>query len=145
MKDTDLVALRGDFRLRIYRRGVLVEEQHDKNMIMNMARSAMAALIGGTGAGKSIATIGFGTLGTGPTPDDTALTGSYEKLVAGVTYPAAGQAAFSWVLGTGEANGMAISELGLICGDGTLFARKTRGVINKDTDLSLDGVWTIIF
>lgn len=143
--DTDQVAMRGDFLLRIYRKGVLIDEQHDHNMIMTVARSAMAALIGGAGAGKTITKIGFGTLGTGPTPTDTALTNSYSKLVAGVTYPVAGQAAFAWSLGTSEANGKAISELGLICSDTTLFARKTRGVINKDADLSLDGVWTIIF
>lgn len=145
MTSTEQVSLRGDFRLRVYRNGVLVEEQHDPNMIMNVAKDAMARLIGGDVAGKSITSIGFGTNGIGPSPDDTALTGAYSKPVADVTYPATGQAAFSWTLGTSEANGTAITELGLVCEDGTLFARKVRGAINKASDLSLDGVWTIIF
>lgn len=145
IRDSDQIAMRGDFLLRIYRKGVLVEEQHDPNMIMNVARSAMAALIGGAGVGKTITKIGFGTNGSGPTPTDTVLTASYSKNVAGVTYPVSGQAAFAWSLATSEANGKAIAELGLICSDGTLFARKTRGVITKDADLSLDGIWTIIF
>lgn len=145
MTDTEQIAMRGDFRLRIYRNGMLVGEQHDPNMIMNVAKDAMARLIGGDGAGKDIASIGFGTNGIGPNPDDTGLTNSYSRPVTGVTYPSTGQAAFAWTLGTSEANGKAIAELGLICSDGTLFARKVRGVINKDADLSLEGIWTIIF
>lgn len=145
MTDIEQIAMRGDFRLRIYRNGVLVEEQHDPNMIMNVAKDAMAKLIGGSGTGKTITKIGFGTSSTGPTPTDTALANSYSKAVSAVAYPTTGQVAFSWTLGTSEANGKAIAELGLVCSDGTLFARKVRGVINKDADLSLEGTWTIIF
>lgn len=145
MTDTEQIAMRGDFWLRIYRNGVLVEEQHDPNMIMNVAKDAMAKLIGGSGSGKTITKIGFGTSTTGPTPTDTGLANSYSKNVSTVAYPATGQVAFGWTLGTSEANGKAIAELGLICSDGTLFARKVRGAINKDADLSLEGTWTIIF
>lgn len=145
MNITDENVLRGEFVLRVYRKGELVEEYVDKNMIMNVAKDAMARLIGGSGAGKTITKIGFGVSGIAPVPTNTALTGSYVKAVTGVTYPATGQVSFSWTLSTGEANGMAIAELGLICSDNTLFARKVRGVINKDSDLSLDGTWTIIF
>ena len=145
MTDTEQIAMRGDFRLRIYRNGLLVEEQHDPNMIMNVAKDAMAKLIGGSGTGKTITKIGFGTNATSPTPDDTALSDSYVKNVTVVTYPDTGRVSFGWSLGTSEANGKAIAELGLICSDNTLFARKTRGVINKDADLSLEGTWTIIF
>lgn len=145
MTDKEQVAMRGDFRLRIYRNGVLIDEQHDPNMIMNVAKDAMARLIGGDGAGKTITKIGFGSNGVGPSPNDTTLTNQYSKPVTSVTYPATGQAAFSWTLGTSESNGLAITELGLVCSDGTLFSRKTRGAINKAADLSLDGVWTIIF
>lgn len=145
MTTTEQVTLRGDFLLRIYRNGELLEEQHEPNLIVNLAKDAMARLIGGDGSGKQIANIGFGTNGVGPSPDDISLTGSYSKPVSSVTYPSTGQAAFAWTLGTSEANGKAITELGLLCEDGTLFSRKTRGAINKEADLSLDGVWTIIF
>lgn len=145
MNIADTSTIKGEFRLRVYRKGVLIEEYVDHNMIMNVAKDAMAKLIGGSGTGKTITKIGFGTSSTAPTPDNTALANSYSKNVAGVSYPTTGQVAFSWSLGTSEANGKAIAELGLICSDGTLFARKVRGVINKDADLSLDGTWTIIF
>jgi len=145
MNIADETAMRGEFVLRVYRKGELVEECIDHNMIMNVAKDAMARLIGGSGTGKTITKIGFGTNATSPTPDDTALSGSYVKNVTVVTYPDTGRVSFGWSLGTSEANGKAIAELGLICSDNTLFARKTRGVINKDADLSLEGTWTIIF
>ncbi len=144
-RDTEQVAMRGEFLLRIWRGGELVEEQRERNMIMVAAKTAMAMLIGGAGAGKAVAAIGFGTDGSGPTPDDTALANQYSRALAAVDYPAPGRVSFAWSLGISEANGLAIAELGLLCEDGTLFARKVRGVINKDADLSLDGVWTIIF
>jgi hypothetical protein len=145
MTTTEQITLRGDFLLRVYRNGELIEEQHEPNLIVNMAKDAMARLIGGDGINKQITHIGFGTNGVGPNPNDTALTSAYSKPIAAVTYPATGQAAFAWTLGTSEANGKAITELGLLCEDSTLFSRKTRGAINKEADLSLDGVWTIIF
>jgi len=145
MTQTEQVVMRGEFTLRVFRNGTLIEEQFDPNMIMNVAKDAMARLIGGDGAGKIITDIGFGINGVGPSPNDTTLTSSHVRPITSVSYPAPGRVSFNWTLGTSEANGKAIAELGLICGDGTLFARKTRGAINKEADLSLDGVWTIIF
>lgn len=145
MRESDISRMRGEFTLRIWRAGELLEEYRDENMIMSVAKDAMAKLIGGSGGGKVITTIGFGINGAGPTPSDTALTASFAKAITSVSYPASGQVAFNWTLGTSDANGMAITEVGLICSDTTLFARKTRGAINKSADISLDGTWTIIF
>lgn len=136
---------RGTLHVRIFRRGELIDEFEEHNLILAAARDAHARLIGGAGSGKTIARIGFGTAGGGPSPDDTTLTGAYEKAVDGVSYPAAGQAVFGWSLATSEANGKAIREFGLICSDGTLYSRKVRGVIEKESDISLSGTWTIIF
>ncbi len=52
---------------------------------------------------------------------------------------------FAFTLNTGEANGKTIQEFGLLCSDGTLFARKTRGGIVKADDISIAGTWTIKF
>ena len=52
---------------------------------------------------------------------------------------------FSFTIGKAEANGKKIREFGLLCSDGTLFARKTRGVIEKADDIEIVGTWTIIF
>jgi hypothetical protein len=135
----------GRLTVQVFRRGHLVDQWSDENLIVSGARAALAQLIGGDGAGKTVAQIGFGTSGDGPSPDDAALTGAYVKNLSGRTYPAPGQVEFSWSLATSEANGKAIREFGLVCSDGSLLSRKVRGAIEKESDISLSGTWTITF
>lgn len=137
---------RGVFELEVYRRGELIERWEDRNLIVNGAKTALASLLGGAVSGNSIATIGFGTSGTAPAVGNTALTSAYSKAVGAITYPAAGSVRFAFSLGSTEANGKAILEFGLFTGAGVLFARKTRSTaINKESDLTLAGGWTITF
>lgn len=145
MKFVDSACLRGSFELRVFRNGKEIEHYQDNNMIMASARDALARLIGGNGAGKVVTKIGVGTNGTDPRPTDTELAKCYSKAVNGCAYPATGEACFSFTIGAGEANGMAIREFGLLCSDNTLFARKTRGVIEKADDIEITGTWTIKF
>lgn len=145
MRITEELTLRGALLVNVRRHGRLLACWRDDNMIMVGARNALAQLIAGDGPGKVISQIGFGTSGSGPTPDDTALTGAFVKQVTGHAYPSAGRVRFDWRLETTEANGLAIREFGLITADDTLFARKTRAPIEKADDISLDGAWTIIF
>lgn len=142
---SDTQPLAGEFRLAIYRAGQLVEEFAEPNLIVNGAKDQLARLVGGAGAGRHITHIGFGIGTTAAAPANTGLTGAYWKPVATVSYHATGRVAFDWSLSTAEANGMAITEFGLRCADGTLFARKVRAAIHKSDDLSLTGTWTIIF
>lgn len=145
MNLTDTLALSGEFELRIYRAGQLVDEIVERNLIVNGALGQLARLIGGDGASRHITHIGFGTGTAAASPDNTGLTGAFWKPVTAVTYPATGHAAFSWSLSTAEANGLSITEFGLRCADNTLFSRKVRAAIVKDSDLSLTGIWTIKF
>jgi hypothetical protein len=138
--------MRGEFRMWVYRKGILVDEYEDHNIIVNGARSAVARLVSGDGAGKEINRIAFGVSGAVASPDNTAISSPYMKSFVGYSYPLAGQILFSWDLLTSEANGKSIMEFGLICGDGTLFARKTRKKpLEKDSDISAEGQWLIIF
>jgi hypothetical protein len=138
--------MRGEFRIKIYRKGELVETYTDHNLIVNGAKAAIAAMFAGQGQDKFVASIGFGTSGNVPVPEDTALTAAFVKPVTSVSFPEPGQAEVSWNLLTTEANGMAIMEFGLLLADGTLFARKTRALpFNKDSDFALEGQWKIIF
>lgn len=145
MNFQDEARLRGSFEIRVFKARREIEHYRDENMIMASARDALARLIGGNGAGKTVTKIGVGTNGDGPSPDDAGLTKPYTKPVTGCTYPATGEAAFAFKIGAGEANGKAIREFGLICSDGTLFARKTRGTIEKEDDIEIVGTWTIKF
>jgi hypothetical protein len=138
--------MRGEFRLWVYRRGILIEEYEDHNLIVNGARTVMAHLVAGDTSGKSINRIAFGTNGAAPSPSNTAITSPFTKAVTGFSYPAAGQVQIDWMLLVSEANGKAIMEFGLLCSDGTLFARKNRTrAIEKDSDISLEGQWIITF
>lgn len=142
---TDTLPLSGEFELRIYRAGRLIDAIVEPNLIVNGAKDQLARLVGGAGTDRHITHIGFGIGTTAAAPTNTGLSGAYWKPVTAVSYPATGRVAFDWTLSTAEANGMAITEFGLRCADGTLFARKVRAAIHKSDDLSLTGTWTIIF
>jgi hypothetical protein len=142
--------LRGILEYRVYRhRGEakeLVGEFKDENLIVNGARNQMARLIAGNFTNRNIAKISFGTSGTAPSVDNTLITNAFTKSVSGFTYPAMGQVTAAWNLLTSEDNGQAIMEFGLVCADDTLFSRRVRNnPIYKESDISIEGQWTIIF
>lgn len=145
MNIAEQIALRGELSITLHRAGQQPQTITEHNMIMTSAKSALARLIAGQGSGKNINRIAFGTNGVGPTPNDQAISEAYTKAVSAITFPTEGQARFAFTLSESEANGLNIRELGLLCADGTLFARKVRGLIEKTSDLSITGSWTIIF
>jgi hypothetical protein len=143
---TEQTPLKGTLRYRIFRNGVPVERFEDQNLIVNGARIQMAHLIAGDVAGRSITSISVGTNGDAPTVNDTEITGDFTKEVGGFEYPANGQVQINWKLLVSEANGMAIREFGLLTANGTLFARRIRAnPIYKESDISIEGEWIIIF
>jgi hypothetical protein len=146
----DAVSLRGVFTMNVYKgeggNRKLIETFEDHNLIVNLARVSMAHLIAGDVAQRSMLSIAFGTNGSTPTVDDTEITNPFVKGLGAAAYPQAGQVRFAWNLTTSEANGKAIMEFGLLTADGSLFCRRTRTTpINKESDISLEGTWTIIF
>ena len=137
---------RGDIYLEVFRRGELIEVFEEKNLIVVGSQSAHAHLLGGDVTGQSVTQIGFGTNAVAPVFGNTALTSAYTKALDGHSYPATNQVQFAFSLGTAEANGVAISEFGLLTAGGALYSRKTRTApLNKDTDITLAGTWTISF
>lgn len=144
MKITEDVAMKGALELKIYRRGQLIEHWRDDNLIVTGAKALMASLVSGDST-DAIASIGFGIGNSAATPNNTGLTGAYWKPLSEHDYPSPGKVRFLFGLGTTEANGLAICELGLRTAANKLFSRKVRGVIEKDSDISLTGSWTITF
>jgi hypothetical protein len=139
-------AVKGTLRYKVMKNGVEVEKVEETNLIVNGARIQMAHLIAGDVTERSIDRIAVGTNGTAPTVGDTAITEPFVKAVEGFEYPANGQVQINWKLLVTEANGMAISEFGLLTADGTLFARRIReNPIYKESDISIEGEWIIIF
>jgi len=145
-KINETVLLRGVFEMRVYKAGKLMEEITDNNLIVNIAREQMAHLVAGETSERHITSIAFGTNNVDPEPGDTVITGQFVKPLLGYSFPANGRVRFDWILGVTENNGMAIREFGLLTADERLFARKTRtNPINKESDISIEGNWTIIF
>lgn len=136
----------GRFILNVFRNGELIEHVDEPNLIVIGSRVTHAHLLGGDVANRSLTEIAFGTSGTAPVDANTAITGSYKKTFDLVSYPAANQVQFGFSLGSGENNGVAIMEFGLLTAGGILYARKVRTVaLNKESDLSFSGSWIINF
>jgi hypothetical protein len=140
----------GILKYKMYRhigdKKILIEEEDWHNLIVDLARIQMAHLVAGDFDGREIVKIAFGTSGTAPTVSDTTITNVLLKDIDDFEYPEPGQVQFNWGLTVSEGNGMAITEFGLITADGKLFSRRNREKpINKESDISLEGSWTIIF
>lgn len=146
VKVVEEVPVKGIFDAWIYRHGKLIDEIHDSNLIVNGARFQMAHLLAGDVAQRNVSKIAFGTSGTDPAPADTIITNQYSRAIVDFDFPENGRVRFNWDLPITENNGMAILEFGLLTVDGTLFSRKTRSnPIYKESDISIEGQWTIIF
>lgn len=144
MKFDDNNKMRGTFSLRAYDRdGNLVLDVEEQNLIVNGGKQAMALMLANGSMVKKVSQIAFGTDGTAPSATDTALTSSYKKNLDGFSFPDSTSVLYAWSLDFTEANGKDIQEFGLLCYDNTLFARRTRAVISKTSDLRLEGTWKI--
>lgn len=135
----------GTLSVAVYRHGVLLQQWEETNLVVNEARTMLAQLVAGDGAGSAITQIGFGVGGSPAAPGNTSLSSAYVRNLTGHSYPEAGKVRFTFALATSEANGLTIREFGLITADNRLFSRKVRGGIEKNDDISLEGVWTITF
>ncbi len=143
----DQINMFGIFRMKMYcvHTGALLKDYSDFNLIVNNGRTAITRLLGGDAANRSLTKISFGTNNTAPTATDTAITSPFTKSLGTVSYPSISSVKYEWTLEANEANGKAITEFGLLCNDNTLFARKTREAINKNSDIRLVGSWEITF
>lgn len=138
--------LKGRFEVNIFDlEGNLLENYVDENLVVNGGRQAVMLLLGSATSTKQLTRLSVGTNGTQPVGTDTAITGAFTKALGAVSYPTISSVRFDWTIGAGEGNGIAIREFGLLCTDNTLFARKVREVINKNSDIILNGNWTISF
>jgi hypothetical protein len=136
----------GHLTMNVFDRGVLVEVFDEFNLIVDGSKQTHARLLGGDVTNRSVAQFGVGTNGTAPAGGNSALTDSFVKAIDAVSYPATNQVKFDFSLGSSEANGKAIMEFGLLTAGGVLYSRRVRSAaLNKDSDISISGSWTITF
>lgn len=145
MKFIDNVDMSGHFELKVYRKGVLIEHVSEPNMILKRAKVLSSKAAKNEAAGVYINRIAFGTSSTPADPEDTALTSAFIKPIGAHSYPAPGHIRFEFSCLNAEANGKILREFGLMLSDGTLYARKVRGLLEKNDDISFVGSWTIKF
>lgn len=137
-----LNSMRGSVELKIYRNGVLEEIEREHNLIVTAGRSKLAKLLGGGYAG-GINRVGVGTGSTPAADTDTGVTSPVYIPVKSVEYSTA-KVRFNFIIGTSDANGVNIRELGLFFADNTMFSRRVRkSVIGKEADLQITGYWEI--
>lgn len=134
----------GWFRLEVYENGVHKETFEQKNLVVTLGHQNIARLLGGHASGKKIEKISVGTSPTDPVLGNTTITGAFTKALGGATYPETNSVLFSFDIDNDEANGMVISEFGLLNTDNVLCARKVRaGEITKTSAIRLVGTWKI--
>lgn len=145
MRDGIGIEPKGVFKLQVIEAatGNVLEDYEDNNLVVTLGKANTAQLLAGTTAGKKISKIAVGAGTAAPDVADTSLTTPFIKNVDGYSFPAANEVLFTWTIGTAEANGLNITEFGLLNDNGDLFARKIRSVIVKSSAIMLVGTWKI--
>lgn len=123
--------------------GRLIEQSEEHNLVVNLGRKNVARLLGGDATGKAITQIAVGEGTAAPAKGDTDLTNKFTKAIGSVSYPTDNSVQFNFEIGTADANGKNITELGLFNDNGVLFSRKTRAAIAKTSAVVITGIWTI--
>lgn len=142
----DELGLRGKLRLVIRRRGRVVEIDDEDNLVMDAPRADIASCLAGAPVTiLPVTHVAVGTNGAAPTGQDAAITFAFTKPLLQVSRPSPTVVVCTFQILSTDANGMAIREFGLLRSDGSLYARRTRSgkVIEKDSDIEIDGEWTL--
>lgn len=139
----DMQAVRGHVHLEVRKNGQLIDVEDDHNVVVTGGRSRLAGLLGGRDAGKYITQVGVGTSADAATEADTNLTGRVLIPISNATYEDT-KVRFNFTIGSGQANGLTIRELGLFFSDNTMFSRRVRrSAIGKEDDIEINGYWDI--
>ena len=147
---------KGTLALKVIRDGEVISETRS-NLIVNTGRNALAKLLGGE-TGMHVTQVGVGTGGDAAAESDTDITDPIKVDVTetrigeglesedGGTFDDVRIVQFHFSFGLATAVGVAISEYGLYCADGTLFSRVVRDTPFTKTSVDkIVGYWQITF
>jgi len=150
--------MKGELKIQVWKRGELIDETVDThefdllqedvgpNLVVNHGKTAMAHLLAGDTANRSVVSVATGTSSIPAAVTDTVITGAYYKVLTTISYPTELQVQFDWDLTTGENNGQSIYEFGLVTANSTLITRRVRASpIVKADDIAISGQWIISF
>jgi hypothetical protein len=142
MAAKDRIKITGTFRCKVYKRGELILEYVDKNLVVQAGLDWIGKMIAGDTVTSTLTKVGFGTSNTAPSLSDTSLTSVFSKPANSVDNHT-GTITVDWQLDPGECNGRTIQEFGLMLSEDYLFAMKIVLVIAKEIDTRATGTWTI--
>lgn len=144
-QDTAAPGLRGELAVCGFRRGRLVEDYSEPNLIVDGAKDVLARLLGLGLASDPVQSVGIGRSPLAAQPSDAALVEPVFVAVGAPIFPSHGAVAFPFTIPDNVADGMAVWEFGLVTAGGDLFARKVRQQPIIKHELELVGTWTIYF
>lgn len=138
--------IKGTVTMSFYKAdGTLIKTYKQNNLVVNTGRGKLALVLAGVSAGNFVSQISCGTSNTATSVTDTVITGATNLAIGAVSYPSGTSVKWAWTIGTGDANGTTIQELGLKTGDGTLFSRIVTPAIVKTVAIYIVGTWEIDF
>lgn len=140
--------LTGEIYAKIYKRGKVIEEIDDHNLVVDIGRKRLAELAAGKVSSYTnsyISHIGLGSGNLTESVNDTELTD--QQLFPLTSVEVNGRdVQCNFFIANDEAVGLSIHELGLFCTDGTMFSHRVReGVIEKFDDIEIRGYWILHF
>lgn len=138
----DSIKITGRLHLKVYENGVLVKEYNGKNLVVKGGKSLILNMMATGSPSFFVQKVGFGTNATAPADGDNALTAAFIKPIASAVV-ASPDITFTFTLNSGEANGLAIAEFGLLSDTNILFARKTGITVNKTASVTINGTWIV--
>lgn len=148
-------SVKGEFALQVFRKGQLVREAADHNLVVHTGRVRLAELAAGL-SGAHIAYIGVGTGTVKEKEEDTSLEDQQLFPVKNASVTGR-DARFDFAIEETQANGLSIREFGLFCTDKTMFSHRVRIfmdaetleekvlTIDKDADIRIEGYWILHF
>lgn len=89
--------------------------------------------------------IGVGEGDTEASMEDTSLTNAFIKNLSDLDTTTPGTIRCQFTIQSGDANGLVITEYGLLTSSEVLMARRTRPALTKTSDIVIEGEWTITF
>ena len=148
--DEALRDIKGDFAIKVFKAGKLIDEFADHNLIVNSGRVRLAELASGK-SNKFITQIGVGTGRAEEAEDDESLE---NQVLFDLTSSSTDgrDAIFNFVIKPEDANGLRITEFALFCADDVMFSHRVRRsssgevrAIEKENDIQIEGCWVIHF
>lgn len=134
----------GTLHVKELRRGRVLREWQEHNIVVDVGRTREAELLAGT----STAAIKYVGVGTGTAAASVLDTGLTDCAYTEVTKAEVGNSKvrFDFKVDSKTANGLKISEFGLFAADKVMFSHRVRkGTIDKDDETEIEGDWTIQF